>query len=475
MNAPNTLLSGWGRTPSSRAYILSTDPSDPEESLLRYLRSTGGKQLTPRGLGRSYGDASLAAGGVVTNAEDWKQEFDLNLDKGSLRVSSGYSLDEIMRQIIPLGYFVPVTPGTRYVSIGGAFGADIHGKNHHVDGGFGHHCTDVRMILPSGVTTTNPGEDLFDASLGGMGLTGFVSSLRLSLIPIETAYVKVKTMALGNIEETFSALEEHDAAHRYSVAWIDCTKTGKGLGRSVATWGDHAQLSDLPNSKLENPLAFDPTVRLKAPDLAPSWLLNPLSVKAFNEFWYRKGRFSSGDSVESISSYFHPLDGVSDWNRLYGSKGFLQYQFVLPFGEEQLMIKILERLSRSGYPSFLAVLKRFGESSSGMLSFPKPGWTLALDLPAHRAGLSELLDGCDELVADAGGRVYLAKDSRISPHHIPDMYPRLPRWQRVSNELDPSGVFNSDLSRRLGLRAALPRLGDSQSNLIPLTRKGPNR
>lgn len=451
-----TLLHGWGRTPATSASVLSIHGADNEAVLAQYLAETPDATLTPRGLARSYGDAALGAGGLVTSHLDWRAKFDFDAVKGVLDVSSGFSLEEVMTRLLPSGYFVPVTPGTRQITIGGAFAADVHGKNHHVDGSFGEHVSSVRMVGRDGVHEYGSESPEFCATLGGMGLTGFISSLRLNVMPVESSFVTVETEAPTNIEDTLSRLEENDPKHRYSVAWIDCTRSGGSLGRSVITWGDHTPRSDLPGRSSADPLAFHPATRARFPFATPSWTLNPLTVRAFNQMWWTKGRRAAGNSIEPIGTFFHPLDVIADWNLAYGTKGFLQYQIVVPFKEEATMIAIVELLSSSGFPSFLAVLKRFGEASDGLLSFPRPGWTLALDIPAHRSGLSDLLDRCDALVVGVGGRTYLAKDSRTSPAHIPAMYPKFEEFKKVASSMDPTGIFTSDLSRRLKLRGSTP-------------------
>ncbi|MFF7308519.1 FAD-binding protein [Streptomyces sp. NPDC008137] len=449
MGLDHTTVTGWGRTAPTAGRLIR--PRTYEEAAAA-VRECGARGGIPRGLGRAYGDAAQNAGGAVLDMTGLDRVHAIDAAGGTVLCDAGVSLHRLMRVLLPLGWFVPVTPGTRYVTVGGAIGADIHGKNHHVSGSFARHVLSFELLTADGeIRTVVPGTPLFDATAGGMGLTGVILTATLRLQPVETSLMSVDTERAADLDDLMARLAATDHRYRYSVAWIDLLARGAATGRAVLTRGDHAPLDALPARLRTDPLPFR-TARLPAaPGFVPEGLLSRTTVGLFNELWYRKSPRARVGRLQRISAFFHPLDGVPHWNRVYGRGGFVQYQFVVGHGREDALRGIVRRISQRRCPSFLAVLKRFGESDPGWLSFPVPGWTLALDIPAGLPGLGAFLDELDEEVAAAGGRVYLAKDARLRPELLAAMYPRLDDFRALRAELDPHGVFVSDLARRLHL------------------------
>ena len=436
-------LSGWGRTHVTSSHVVPVASEDDVAAAL-----AAGGPIIARGLGRSYGDAAQVSGGAVMDLRGLSRVGAID-ERGVVTLGAGVSFDELLQVCVPQGWFVPVTPGTRQVTMGGAIGADVHGKNHHVDGSFANHVLSLRLVTPVGPFTLsakeNPG--LFWATMGAMGLTGVVTEVTIQLLAIETDRVLVDTERFADLDAVMAAMSSGDDDYRYSVAWVDCMTRGAHAGRAILTRANHARASDVTDAHLEPPNARAVSV----PFVAPSGLLNRATVRAFNELWFRAAPRRDVASAHSLSSFFHPLDGLADWNRLYGPRGFLQYQFCLPDEAGESVRTVIERLSSSRVPSFLAVLKRFGPANPAPLSFPLAGWTLALDLPIGPAQLAEVLDQLDDVVAHAGGRVYLAKDARLAPERLREMYPRLDEFLDLKSQVDPRGVLTSDLAERLHL------------------------
>lgn len=451
MRSRDVALTGWGRTAPSVARLVDASDVELDAATLRELATSRG--IIARGLGRAYGDPAQNAGGAVVRLRPGP--IVLDPARGEVTAGGGVGFDELLRHLVPRGWFVPVTPGTRFITVGGAIASDIHGKNHHVDGSFGAHVRSITLLTADGerrtiTEATDPA--LWWATIAGMGLTGIIVDATFAVLPIETSRCLVDTERLPNLDALLERMESGDHLYRYSVAWVDLVASGASLGRSVLTRGDHAVAADLEDAgKLgdADPLAFSPPALASVPRGVPN-LLNKLSVSAFNELWYRKAP-RSHRGLESITGFFHPLDMVGSWNRLYGAAGFLQYQFVVPFEAVDTLRTIVREVSASGHASFLAVLKRLGAANDGMLSFPTPGWTLTMDLPAGVSGLGTLLERLDQLVLDAGGRHYLAKDATGTPSMVRAEYPRLDEWLEIRRAVDPHGVWMSDQARRLDL------------------------
>lgn len=438
-------LSGWGGYPRIEAEVCS-----PRE--LAHLPDANNGDIIMRGQGRSYGDAALSRSGVVVLSEHLNRIGSVN-EEGLLCAAAGATLDEVLRAVVAQGWFPPVVPGTKYVSLGGCLATDVHGKNHHRDGSFANHVTEFDIQLADGTRLTcspTQNTDLFWATAGGMGLTGIITSLTLQMLPVASAFLWVQYQQSPNLDATLEMLADKSLDDHYSVMWLDCTARGRKLGRSVLLRGHHATREELP-PHLQN----GDTKSRKTYDLNfdfPSWILNSYSVTAFNEFYYRAKGLKQKPFVQHYEDFFFPLDRIGNWNRMYGRRGFVQYQCVFPRADAHRALQLtLEELRESDYASFLSVLKLFGPGNKGPLSFPIEGYTLTMDLPLGNEDVFAFLDRLDELVLLFGGRVYLAKDARMGAETFRRMYPRLQEWRDVKARVDPNNHFQSDLSRRLEL------------------------
>jgi len=442
-------ISDWGNFPVIEADVSGFEST---EQLRKKLEIPG--EVIAYGNGRSYGDSSLQERILLTRRFNKFLSFD---DKtGELCCQAGVLLAEILAVFVPRGWFLPVTPGTKFVTIGGAIAADVHGKNHHVDGSFGQHILSMDVMRNDGtVVTCSPTEnaDFFNITVGGMGLSGIILNATFKLKPIETAYIRKETVRTNNLNEIMDCFEASDN-WTYSMAWIDCLTKGDAMGRSIMMRGEHASTDDLLNqAHKETPLKAKKGIALGVPFNFPNFVLNPLSMKAFNFAYYNKCPAGIHQAIVDYNSFFYPLDAISDWNRIYGKRGFTQYQFVIPkeAGREG-MNKILKKITDSGLGSFLAVLKKFGKQQ-GFISFPMAGYTLALDFPITLKAM-ELFKELDAMVADYGGRLYLAKDSRMNAEMFGRTYPNADEFRQAIAMLNEGETkFASLQSRRIGITA----------------------
>ncbi len=430
-------LGGWGRYPVIDANLCA--PRSRREVLAQIARAEG--DCIPRGLGRSYGDAALAPEVISTRGLDKLLDFDP--ESGELHCDAGVSVAQLLDWFLPRGWFPPVVAGTRYVTVGGAIAGDVHGKNHHRDGSFCDHVSSLELAtVNDGVVhcsrEENPG--LFHATCGGMGLTGVILSARFRLRPVASGYIDETVICAPDLDTALATLRDADAS--YSVAWVDCAARGPGLGRAVVRLGEHSAAGRMLTPS---------DARITVPFDLPRPTLNRYSIRAFNALYYHAAEIGSGRRRVPLGPWFFPLDAIGDWNRIYGRDGFLQYQCVLPReGGEDGLRELLRRIADSGRGSFLAVLKVFGEGNDNYLSFPRGGYTLALDFRRSR-GLEPLLAGLDRVVADCGGRLYLAKDARMPLALFRAGYPEWERFREVRRACGAHRVFNSLLSRRLEL------------------------
>ncbi len=445
-------LTGWGRYPLSESDIYR-----PEKiAELQAVVTGDATSLIARGAGRAYGDAALNDQNRVVDLTRLNRMLAFDPSSGMLRCEAGVTIAEIIDVFLPRGFFPPVTPGTRFVTLGGSVAADVHGKNHHRDSSLASHVTSFDLMLASGEVrrcSREANSELFWATVGGMGLTGVILELELKLRRVESAYFVGQVIRAPNLDAAIEAFERTDSEYGYSVAWIDCASLKGSLGRSVLNLGNFATLDRLPPKLAQNPLNAPSPLRAAVPFDLPGFTLNSLTVRAFNAGVFALHRDSREHTIFNWESFFYPLDSIHNWNRIYGKRGFVQYQCVWPLAESRAgLIEVVEAIALSRRGSFLTVLKKFG-AQDGLLSFPMPGYTLALDFPITD-GLLEFLDTLDAMVLKRGGRVYLAKDARMRPEMFRAMYPNFQKWQAAKSVADPNNRFSSSLSRRLGMDPA---------------------
>ncbi|MFB9566673.1 FAD-binding oxidoreductase [Saccharopolyspora hordei] len=443
---------GWARTAPTQARVLSTTDLD---AIAEAVRTAGERGVIARGLGRSYGDVAQNAGGVVIDMTRLNRIHEIDPDTATVDVDAGVSLDQLMKAALPYGLWVPVLPGTRQVTIGGAIANDIHGKNHHSAGSFGNHVLSMDLLTADGqvrtLTPEGPESELFWATVAGIGLTGIILRAKIRMTRTETAYFIADVDRTNNLDETIELFDDgSDDKYTYSSAWFDSISTGPKLGRAAFGRGSLATVDQLPAKLRSNPLKFDAPQLLTLPDVFPPRLGNKLTFSMIGELYYRKTPKRGRGLVQNLTAFYHPLDLIGEWNRAYGSQGFLQYQFSVPYGKEDELKRIIHKIAHSGHVSFLNVIKKMGEGNRAPLSYPHPGWLVCLDFPIVD-GLGRFCTELDEDVLAFGGRLYTAKDSRTTAENFHKMYPRAEEFTKIRQTVDPEGVFASDMSRRLEL------------------------
>ncbi|RZS45130.1 decaprenylphospho-beta-D-ribofuranose 2-oxidase [Herbihabitans rhizosphaerae] len=446
-------LTGWARTSPTVAKVVHAADVD---SVAAAVAAAGERGVIARGLGRSYGDPAQNAGGLVIDMTGLDKIHSIDPDGAIVDVDAGVSLDQLMKAALPHGLWVPVLPGTRQVTVGGAIANDIHGKNHHSAGTFGSHVLSMELLTADGqvrtLTPDGPEQDLFWATVAGIGLTGIILRASVKMKKTESAYFTVDADRTSNLDETIELfVNGSDDNYDYSMAVPDTISTGPKMGRATFSRGSLAKLDELPPKLRANPLKFDAPHLVTLPDIFPNGLANKLTFGLMSEVWQKLvPKNGHRGKIMNLTQFYHPLDMIWEWNRAYGSKGFLQYQFSLPFEREEELKAILRKVSTSGHYSFLNVLKRMGESNRAPLSYPHPGFMMCLDFPIKQ-GLDAFCADLDDEVLSYGGRLYTAKDSRTSPEAFRTMYPRLDEWRKIRDSVDPQGIFASDMARRLEL------------------------
>ncbi|MET8843208.1 FAD-binding oxidoreductase [Streptomyces rubiginosohelvolus] len=454
MSVDTVSLTGWGRTAPTTAVRFR--PRGYEEAAA-VVRGRGPRGVIARGLGRSPGDAAQNAGGSVLDLSGLARIGGVDAAAGVVRCDAGVSLERLLRVLLPLGWLPPVLPGTGRVTVGGAIGSDLPGLDHRRAGSFARHVSALELLTADGeVRTVLPGTALFDATAGGLGLTGVVLGATLRLRRVSTGLMAVSTERAGDLDDLLARFTAGGDRLPYASAWVDLTARGRATGRGILTRGEHAT-PDMRPAHAERTRLFPRSGaapgRSPFPGLPPlpGGLLGPAAAALCNEVRYRGSPRARTGELRPVPAFFHASDALPDVRPLYGRGGLVRYRFTVGYGQEETLHRVVRRIAARRSPAVRAVLQRFGAADPGLLSFAAPGWSLELDLPASLPGLGRFLDGVDEEVAAAGGRVCLAQDSRMRPETAAAMYPRLAEFRELRARLDPAGAFRSDLSRRLGL------------------------
>lgn len=461
-------LTGWGRTAPTVAHVLSTPDveliaravarvAEDNDSKPSHLR----RGIIARGLGRSYGDVAQNAGGLVVDMTALSRIHSIDESTAIVDCDAGVDLETLMKAALPFGLWVPVLPGTRQVTVGGAIGNDIHGKNHHSSGSFGDHVTELHLLVADGRVLTltpngsddDPDGEIFWATVGGMGLTGIILRVRIRMTRTETAYFLADDDRTNSLDETVafhSDGSEHN--YTYSSAWFDAISAPPKLGRAAISRGNLAtldQLQELAPKLAKNPLLFDAPTLLTFPDIFPNGLANKYTFSLVGEAYYRMGG-THRNKIKNLTQFYHMLDLFGEWNRAMGPAGFLQYQTLVPMDAVEPFKQIIRDIQKSGHYSFLNVFKLFGPGNRAPISFPMEGWNVCVDFPIKK-GLGEFCNELDQRIMEFGGRVYTAKDSRVSAENFRRMYPRTDEFVATRRKVDPTAVFASDMARRLEL------------------------
>ncbi len=438
MRQAEATLSGWGRATASR--MQAGWPVHADEAAEAMLAGPHSGGTVFRGAGRSYGDCALNRDGAALLTEKLDHILAFDEKSGTLTVEPGVDFRTLLREFLPLGFLAPVTPGTGFATIGGAIAHDVHGKNHETAGTFAQHVTEISLLLPDGTRqAVQPGSALFRATAGGLGLTGLITRVSFRMRRVPGNAVLVRERRVADLQAFLAAMAEASGA-TYAVGWIDGTARGSGLGRGILETAEPDAV-DLGDTRHAMRVPFD----------FPGLALNPISVRAFNAVYYRHVPKAGRERRVHYRRFLYPLDTLHDWNRIYGRRGFHQFQCVVPFAQgEHALQELLEVIAKSGKASFLAVLKRLGEGRAGFLSFPQPGYTLALDFPAG-SGIENLYAQLCAIVLRFGGRVYLAKDALLDAGTFRRMYPQFPEFRAVLQQVDPNAAIQSDMARRLNL------------------------